>query len=329
MILKRIIAISAIFLSPFLAYAVTVSEDVTLVLPSDSSEYTLTAAQNTFDTLTINNASFDFVLSGGQEILIKSSDKKNFTSTRAGSFECQTSQSVLSVSKPEGESAETVTVTPSGNCATSSGGGGGTNPSLGQYTGGGGGPAYQPLPLPFPASASTAPTASSIQQQILAIQAKIAGLQGAQAPVGTPPAYGVFARVMDPGDKDDEVRRLQGLLKTDSEVYPEGLVTGYYGTLTRNAVRRFQLKYGVIPNENALGNGRVGPKTMAKLNEIFGGMAAPTPAPASVVPQPISAPAPQASVFQVQAIRDQIKAIQAKLIQEQIKLIQEKINALK
>lgn len=324
MINKRIIAIVAVLFSPLLTYAVTVTTgNVTLILPTDSSQYTLTADQNVFDTLTINSATFDFSLAGGQEILIKSADKKNFTSTLAGSLDCQSSQSVFSVSKPEGESAATVTITPSGTCSGSSGGGGGS-PSLGQSSGGGGGgggATYTPTVAP-----QTVDKVALLKQQIFDIQAKIADkLAGTPAKPSfgaTPPAFGVFARQMDPGDKDDEVRRLQELLRTDPAIYPEGKVTGYYGPLTVAAIRKFQAKYG-LPAV-----GRVGPKTLAKLNEIFAGMApapAPTPTPA---PTPSPTPAPQANSSQTQAIQDQIKAIQAKLIQEQIKLIQEKIKAL-
>ena len=51
-------------------------------------------------------------------------------------------------------------------------------------------------------------------------------------------------------------------MKTFPDVYPEGLVTGYFGSLTENAVRRFQEKQGI----EAVGI--VGPVTRAKLNEL-------------------------------------------------------------
>ena len=59
--------------------------------------------------------------------------------------------------------------------------------------------------------------------------------------------------------------QLQALLAADPLIYPEGQVTGYYGALTRTAVRRFQQKYG-LPQV-----GRVGPMTRGKLMEILGG----------------------------------------------------------
>ncbi|MDP2704524.1 MAG: peptidoglycan-binding domain-containing protein [bacterium] len=51
------------------------------------------------------------------------------------------------------------------------------------------------------------------------------------------------------GMRGEEVRALQELLRRDREIYPEGLVTGYFGALTENAVRRFQKAQGL----NAVG----------------------------------------------------------------------------
>ena len=42
------------------------------------------------------------------------------------------------------------------------------------------------------------------------------------------------------------VKQLQKLLAQDTEIYPEGKTTGYYGALTRKAVQRFQKKYGIV-----------------------------------------------------------------------------------
>jgi peptidoglycan hydrolase-like protein with peptidoglycan-binding domain len=63
---------------------------------------------------------------------------------------------------------------------------------------------------------------------------------------------------------------LQTLLATKPEIYPEGLITGYFGQLTKKAVQKFQLNYKVVGSKNDPGFGFVGPKTRAKLQEIFG-----------------------------------------------------------
>ena len=46
-------------------------------------------------------------------------------------------------------------------------------------------------------------------------------------------------------------------------------VTGYYGEVTENAVRRFQMKMGIIASADAHGAGIVGPKTQSTLNALF------------------------------------------------------------
>jgi peptidoglycan hydrolase-like protein with peptidoglycan-binding domain len=68
----------------------------------------------------------------------------------------------------------------------------------------------------------------------------------------------------------DDVRRLQLLLASDKEVYPERLATGYYGTLTKKAVGKFQIRHGVVSSSEAPGYGMVGPLTRAKLLVVFG-----------------------------------------------------------
>lgn len=66
------------------------------------------------------------------------------------------------------------------------------------------------------------------------------------------------------GSSGSEVTSLQTFLATDSSIYPEGLVTGYFGDLTKAAVIRFQAKYGIDQV------GSVGPITRAKINSLIG-----------------------------------------------------------
>jgi hypothetical protein len=47
------------------------------------------------------------------------------------------------------------------------------------------------------------------------------------------------------GSRSEEVKRIQEILKTDPTIYPEGYVTGYYGRLTENAVKKLQKKCGL------------------------------------------------------------------------------------
>lgn len=75
------------------------------------------------------------------------------------------------------------------------------------------------------------------------------------------------------GLKGDSVSCLQQFLRTQEGVYPEGLVTGNFYTLTQQAVIRFQEKYKdeiLTPVGLNQGTGFVGPSTREKLNELLG-----------------------------------------------------------
>ncbi|MEK7505036.1 MAG: peptidoglycan-binding domain-containing protein [Patescibacteria group bacterium] len=68
-----------------------------------------------------------------------------------------------------------------------------------------------------------------------------------------------------------QVTLLQRLLATDPTLYPEGVISGYYGPLTREAVKRFQLRYGILNPVNSDPSlvGFAGPATRAKMNEVL------------------------------------------------------------
>ncbi len=72
-------------------------------------------------------------------------------------------------------------------------------------------------------------------------------------------------RELQLGMSGADVSSLQTFLAQDSTIYPQGLVTGYFGSLTKAAVARFQTRNG-IPSI-----GRVGPLTLAALNMQMGG----------------------------------------------------------
>lgn len=75
---------------------------------------------------------------------------------------------------------------------------------------------------------------------------------------------------MSLGAKGEQVTILQTGLALDPDIYPEGLVTGYYGPATKAAVGRFQEKYQ-LGTPSTPGYGGVGPLTLAKFNEVYGG----------------------------------------------------------
>lgn len=55
----------------------------------------------------------------------------------------------------------------------------------------------------------------------------------------------LFPSTMIKGMTSDAIKDLQNVLKSDPSVYPEGLVTGYYGNLTEQAIKRLQKKYNI------------------------------------------------------------------------------------
>jgi peptidoglycan hydrolase-like protein with peptidoglycan-binding domain len=71
------------------------------------------------------------------------------------------------------------------------------------------------------------------------------------------------------GAQGEQVTILQRELASDPSIYPEGLVTGYYGSATKAAVGRFQEKYQ-LGTPSTPGYGGVGPLTLVKFNEVYG-----------------------------------------------------------
>ena len=68
---------------------------------------------------------------------------------------------------------------------------------------------------------------------------------------------------LDYGKTSVNVRNLQIFLSSSPTIYPQGLVTGYFGPLTKSAVMNFQNAYGISQA------GRVGPITLAKINSLI------------------------------------------------------------
>ena len=68
---------------------------------------------------------------------------------------------------------------------------------------------------------------------------------------------------LDYGQTSNNVTNLQVFLASNPSIYPQGLVTGYFGPLTKSAVMNFQNAYGI---EQV---GRVGPATLAKINSLI------------------------------------------------------------
>lgn len=96
------------------------------------------------------------------------------------------------------------------------------------------------------------------------------------ATLATPAFAATITSTLDIGTQNADVTTLQQAFAADSSIYPEGLVTGYFGSLTAAAVKRFQTQQGIVSSGTAAttGYGRVGPATRAKFNAVYGGTTA-------------------------------------------------------
>lgn len=109
---------------------------------------------------------------------------------------------------------------------------------------------------------------AAIQQ----LQNQIAKIKGGG--IAEIPATYKFTTNLKYGQKSIDVTYLQIFLKVQgTEIYPKGLVTGYFGLLTKEAVIRFQEKYAaeiLSPWRLTKGTGIVGKTTIEKINQILG-----------------------------------------------------------
>ena len=99
-----------------------------------------------------------------------------------------------------------------------------------------------------------------LRAEIAVLQVKLIELKAQAASLQT---QSRLTKQLSRGANDQEVKRLQELLATDSEIYPEGYVTGHFGLLTERALRKFQKKAGLAET------GEVDNKTIWKINELL------------------------------------------------------------
>lgn len=119
-------------------------------------------------------------------------------------------------------------------------------------------------------SAETATSSPSVEALIQQVQALLAQVQVLQTQLDATKKEVVairqelaLTRALAFGSKGKDVSDLQEFLKNFPDIYPEGLVTGFYGHATEAAIKRLQEKHGL---EKV---GVVGPKTREKLHKLF------------------------------------------------------------
>lgn len=79
-----------------------------------------------------------------------------------------------------------------------------------------------------------------------------------------------FSEVLRLGSRGQAVRDLQSVMMLDVEIYPERIISGYFGQATWTAVKRFQVKHNIVKSGDSrtTGFGMVGPKTNAILQSL-------------------------------------------------------------
>ena len=149
----------------------------------------------------------------------------------------------------------------------------------------------------------------------------------APTPVSTGSAPMVhLTNMLSKGKTHSDVKALQQVLNSDPDtmitstgVGSVGNETDFFGAMTEKAVQKFQMKHG-IATEKDTGFGAVGPKTRAKINELFGQKGSMSGETMMSTPAPTSVPA---------ASTDAQKAAIQKQIEDAMKKIQEISGQLK
>ncbi len=287
---------------PLATYAaandVTFSDDVTLYFPSVSGVTLMVLGGSTAESYTVSDESVSFTMQDTSSVSVRSLAGKQL-SVNIGTFSCGGGFSSASRTST---AAETFTITVSNtDCVEPRGGGGGGG-------GGGVGTAVVSTPAATPTPVVTAtPTPAPATQQTTP---QVTAPTTIQVTGGTP-----FTKRLAVGSKGSDVQQLQEMLVNDG-VYPEGIISGTYGQLTRKAVQKFQEKYG-IAKQGDPGYGDVGPNTRVKLNQVLEG----TPASVPTVPTAPAQGAEQAAVrvqleTQIRTLQEQLVALLAELAKQ-------------
>lgn len=85
------------------------------------------------------------------------------------------------------------------------------------------------------------------------------------------PQY-TFTKSLSFGMTDPDVMALQSILKYEALFPADRELTGYYGSITSSGLLQWQIKHDVAPvaELNLLQGRKVGPKTISKLNALYG-----------------------------------------------------------
>ncbi len=217
------------------------NDEVTIVIPYNEADIPSGRSENDIQLGVWNDATQTY------EILSTTVDSTNNTLTANVTHFSDFAPIVPTQSSAS--SASTASTGSGGGSSTSVGGGGGSSSSVTTTVG-----------------TTTVAKAQIVYpdgrvvyvDQNLGVAAPAGGSVGAKA---SAKATARFMALLKQGSKHADVSRLQQLLGVDA--------TGYFGALTRAAVEAFQVKQGIAKKGDD-GFGTLGPRTRAKINEIFG-----------------------------------------------------------
>ncbi len=214
----------------------------------------------------------------GSNMVIRSNDRYDMTSSHGEQVDCQTNYSEITIAPSE---TVTVTLTPSTDTCSASGGG-----SASAGGGGGGGASYdapeeeeeegtgeqeeEEEEEETETKLVSEMSVSELKTEIVRISALIAELQ--EQLLTMLGREGTLTQNLKYGDSGSQVELLQSWLAKDAEIYPAGIVSGWFGPLTKEAVIRFQEKYAseiLSPWGLKSGTGFVGETTREKLNALY------------------------------------------------------------
>jgi len=270
----------------FAAQDVTISPGTLINVGSYNFEIT-GSSDKVVDSLTVTGTTMAFTLSPGDGLTVSSSDRRKFSYSVDAGITVTTVCSSLSqlglLAASSNASSASITITPSDTeqCDTTAASSGSGSGGGGGGTAGGNNPNYNL----FNTSATQSVTAPSVQLPAQASATAVAATTAASV------AH-TFRTYLKLGSMGTDVTELQKKL-TEDGVY-SGPVTGYFGSLTQAAVKKYQAKYQIDQL------GVVGPATRAQLNS----------SPVSAVVQ-----AAKSSEQTVEALTAQLQALQAQLLQ--------------
>ena len=298
----------ALFVAPTIIFAAfddaTLTTDV--VIAVGGINLSITGSSAVVESITVDSDRFFFTILSGSALQVTSSDKRVLSTNSPVQYittnECGSSSSILKISSASNES-RVVTITPqTSTCGTNA-----TSPAVSASTASTGGGGLSPAALNSRASQSSAVAPAPAPAPAPAVKsAAPATLSVAPAPFAAstiPSVSTVFTRSLSPKTSHSDVKRLQQLLNSDpdtriaeSGIGSPGNETVYFGSLTTKAIQKFQMKYGVA-KPGDVGYGSLGPKTRAKVQEVFGSEkpsvpAVTTPAAQAVQTTPASSVSP-------------------------------------